>query len=255
MRNAGIIAVQVIKDASRKKLFYIVFLFGIAIVALSPLLPTFELGLRNQFLMDVSLSLTSLFGVVLAVIVSVGQISTDIKNRTLYNIFSKPVTRLQYLLGKYLGILATMAIILAVMGLEIILLIYIRLHVFSPIVLEGVFTVFLEAAVIAAFCLCLSTFAPIPINVMAAALFYILCHIKTGYLHQKLVEGVGGVARAFTWSLYYLIPNLENFNISEQVGYGGGVPWTYMLRVFGYALLFVILFLVIGHAAFKRRNL
>lgn len=256
MRNVWTVAVTVIRDAARKKIFYVVFLFGLAVVALSPVLPTFEMGARAQFLRDVSLSLTSLFGVVLAVILSISQLPGEIDKRTIYNILSKPVSRLQYLMGKYLGILLALAIILLVMGLEILVLIYVRLQVFSPIIFQGVFAVFLESLVIAAFCLGLSTFATVPVNAFATMLFYMLCHVKTGFLHRKLVdEGGSGIVRVFSWAFYYIIPNLENFNISEQVGYGGGVSWTYLLRVTGYAALFIVVFLVIGYAVFRRKDL
>jgi ABC-type transport system involved in multi-copper enzyme maturation permease subunit len=255
LRNVTTLAANVIKDAARKKVFYIVFLFGIAVVALSPLLPTFELGARAQFLRDISLSLTSLFGVVLAVILSVNQVPGEVGNRTIYNILSKPVSRLQYLAGKYLGILVALLAILFVMGLEIFVLIYARLRVFSPIIFEGVFAVFLECAVIAAFCLALSTFATVPVNVFATVLFYLLCHVKTGFLHQKLVEGTAGVVKVLAWSLYYIIPNLENFNLSQPVGYGGGASAVFMVRITAYAALFTAIFLVIGNTVFRRRDL
>jgi ABC-type transport system involved in multi-copper enzyme maturation permease subunit len=255
LRNVVTLAANVIKDAARKKVFYIVFLFGIAVVALSPLLPTFELGARAQFLRDISLSLTSLFGVVLAVILSVNQVPGEVSNRTIYNILSKPVSRLQYLAGKYLGILVALLAILFVMGLEILVLIYVRLRVFSPIIFEGVFAVFLECAVIAAFCLALSTFATVPVNVFATVLFYLLCHVKTGFLHQKLVEGTAGVVKVLAWSLYYVIPNLENFNLSQPVGYGGGASAVFMVRITAYAALFTAIFLVIGYTVFRRRDL
>jgi ABC-type transport system involved in multi-copper enzyme maturation permease subunit len=256
VRNVWTLAITVIRDAARKKIFYVVFLFGLAVVALSPVLPTFEMGARAQFLRDVSLSLTSLFGVVLAVIFSINQVPGEVNNRTIYNILSKPVSRLQYLAGKYLGILLALAIILLVMGLEMLALTYLRLQVFSPVIFEGVFVVFLESLVIAAFCLALSTFATVPVNAFATVLFFLLCHVKTGFLHHKLVEeGGSGIVKALSWSFYYMIPNLENFNISEQVGYGGGVSWTYLLRVTGYAALFIAVFLLIGYAVFRRKDL
>ena len=255
MRNIFSLAVNVIKDAARRKVFYVVFLFGLAVVALSPLLPTFELGARAQFLRDISLSLISLFGVVLAVILSVGQIPGEVERRTIYNILSKPVSRLQYMAGKYLGILAALAAILFIMGLEILLLIYIRLHVFTPIVFEGVFAVFLESALIAAFCLALSTFATVPVNAFASVLFYVLCHVKTGFLNQTLLEGTSGVVKVFAWGFYYLIPNLENFNLSLKVGYGGGASATLVLRIAGYAVLFIAVFLVIGYVVFRQKDL
>lgn len=255
MRNTLLIAGNVIKDAARKKLFYVVFLFGLAVIGLSPLLPTFDLGVRAQFLRDISISLTSLFGVVMAVVLSVGLIPGEVDRRTIYNILSKPVSRAQYLLGKYLGILGALAIILTIMAGEILILIGARVGVFTPVVLEGVLAVFLEAALIAAFSLALSTFAAVPINVFGTALFYLLCHVKTGFLHQKLVEGVSGVLKVFTWGFYYLLPNLEDFSISQQVGYGNGVTWSYALRIAAYSALFSAVFLVIGFIVFRRRDL
>jgi ABC-type transport system involved in multi-copper enzyme maturation permease subunit len=255
VRNTLLIAANVVRDAARRKLFYVVFLFGLAMIALSPLLPSYQIGISSQFLKDVSLSLASLFGVVLAVIISVWQIPVERDRRTIHNILSKPISRLQYYLGKYLGIVAALAIILAVMAVEILLLVWIRGHQLSPDILEGVFAVFLEAAVIAAFCLFLSTFVSVPINVFATILFYILCHVKTGFLYQKLVEGAGVAARIFTWPLYYLIPNLENFNLSLPVAYGKGVGPMTMLRVTGYAALFSGLFCLLGYLVFRTRDL
>jgi ABC-type transport system involved in multi-copper enzyme maturation permease subunit len=255
LKNIGTLSLNVIKDTARRKLFYVVFFFGLAVVALSPLLPTFELGMRSQFLKDISLSLASLFGVVLAVVLSVNQVPGELNSRTIYNILSKPVSRPQYLLGKYLGVLADLAIILFVMGLEILVLISARAHAFSPVIFQGVFAVFLECAIIAAFCLFLSTFATVPVNVFATILFYLLCHVKTDFLHNTLVKGTSGLAKVLAWPAYYLLPNLENYNISQQVGYGKGVPAGYLLRVSGYALLFVVLFLFLGYMVFRRKDL
>jgi len=255
VRNVILIAGNVIKDAVRRKLFYVVFLFALAIVALSPLLPSFEMGARAGFLRDISLSLTSLFGIVMAVILSVGQIPGEVEKRTIYNILSKPVSRLQYLLGKYLGIVAVLAAILALMGFEILILIYARLGVFTPVVFLGVFGVFLESAVTAAFCLGLSTFATVPVNVFATVLFYLLCHVKTGFLREELVGAASGILRSLAWGFYYLIPNLENYNLSQQVGYGGGLPGVDLLRITAYAALFAAVFLTVGYLVLRRKDL
>ncbi|MCG2795836.1 MAG: ABC transporter permease [Actinomycetia bacterium] len=256
MRNVWTLAMTVVRDTARKKIFYVVLLFGLAVVSISPLIPTFELGSQARFLRDISLSLTSLFGVVLAIILSINQVPGDVGKRTIYNILSKPVSRLQYLAGKYLGILITLAIILLVMGLEILILIYARLQVFSPVIFQGVFAVFLESAIMAAFCLALSTFATVPVNAFATIIFYFICHVKTGFLHGKLIdEASGGLVKVVSWVFYYIIPNLENFNLSEQVGYAGGVSWPFLARISGYAFLFVALFLVVGYLVFRVKDL
>ena len=255
MRNVLAIAFNVVKDASRRRIFYVVFLFGLVVLAVSPLLPNFELGTTGAFLKDISISLTSLFGVVLAVILAVTQIPGEMEKRTIYNILSKPVDRVQYLLGKYLGILISLFSIMLVMSIEILILLGAKTSTFSPVIFQGVFAVFLEAAVISAFCLMLTTMTSVPITIFAAILFYFLCHIKTSFLHQKLITGTHGFLKVLAGAAYYVIPNLENFNISTQVGYGGGASAAYMIRITGYAILFAAVFLVIAWIAFRRKDL
>jgi ABC-type transport system involved in multi-copper enzyme maturation permease subunit len=255
MRNVLSIAWNVVRDASRRRIFYVVFLFGLVVLAVSPLLPNFELGTTGAFLKDISISLTSLFGVVLAFILAVTQIPGEIEKRTIYNILSKPVNRAQYLLGKYLGILISLFGIMLVMSLEILVLLGAKTSVFSPVILQGVFAVFLEAAVISAFCLMLTTLTSVPITIFAAILFYFLCHIKTSFLHQKLIGSTSGFLKVLAGAAYYAIPNLENFNISQQVAYGGGASAYYMLRITGYAIFFAAVFIIIAFAAFRRKDL
>ncbi|MDD5748793.1 MAG: ABC transporter permease subunit [Actinomycetota bacterium] len=255
MRNIGNIAVNVIKDSFRRKLFLFAFIFGVALLGISPVLPTFELGIRASFLRDISLSLSSIFGVILALILSVNQISQEMEKRTIYNVLSKPVSRLEYFLGKYFGILATIIVILLIMFAEVLVLIFVRIGVFTPILWQGFLAIFLECSIIASFSLTLSPLTSIPINVFSTILFYSLTHLKSGFLYEKLVEGIHGAARIFTWLIYYLIPNLENFNLSQEVGYGKGVSAPHMLRITGYAVLFACAFVIIGFLLFRRKDL
>lgn len=255
MRNTLAIAGNVLKDAVRKRYFYIVFVFGLIILALSPLLPNYELGSTAEFLRDVSISLTSLFGVLLAAILSVTQLSNEIRHRTIYNILSKPVSRSEYLLGSYLGLLATIFLILLIMGVEILVLLLFEVEVFTPVIFQGVFMVFLECMVISAFCLMLSTFLSVPTNYFVTVFFYFLCHVKTGFLYEKLVEPGAAWIKVLSWPLYYIIPNLENFSVSQQVGYGGGLGGTYILRTSAYAVLFSAIFMIVAALVFRKRDL
>lgn len=256
MRNTLTLSWTVVQDAVRRKLFYVVFLFGVAILALVPLVPSFEMGIKTQYLRDISLGIDSLFAVVIAVIIAVNQIPGEIEKRTIYNVLSKPVSRTQYLVGKYLGVVLTLAIILAIMGLEVFVVIAWSMKVATPIVFQGVYSIFLESILIGAFCVCLSTFASVPVNVFATILFYVLAHVKSVFLYEKLAEKGGSViVKAFSGLFYYLIPNLENFNLAEEVGYGGGVSAMELLQLTGYAIVFVVVLLVIGYLAFRKKDL
>lgn len=255
MKNVYVIASSVIKDAARKKIFYVVFLFAIALVALSPMLPTLEESFKTRILLEVSLSVTSLFALVLTLILSVTQITGEIENKTVYNLFSKPLSRLQYFLGKYLGILATLAVILLVMGLEVLLLVLVRLSEFTPSLFVGVLAIFLECSVVAAFCILLSTMTKPAVSITLTILFYFFCHVKSSFLHEKIVQGGAGALVAVYYPLYYIFPNLEDFNVLRQITAGEGVPVWLFIELVLYAAGFVLLMATTAYFIFRSRDI
>lgn len=254
MSNIRAIAGAVLRDTVRKRLFLIVLLFGVMLLGILPLIPSFKIGLRWQFLVDISLSITSIFVVVISVILSVNQIRGDMNSRTILNVLSKPVGRLQYLLGKYLGVLIALAVVLLFTGLEIVLIVYLKLQVFKPQAFMGIIAIFLEAAIITAFAISVSTFASTPIAVFSTVLFYILCH-DSSIVGESVLGGTGGGLKVFAWGFEYLIPNLNMFNLADEIGYGSGVSWQTYLSLSGYALLFVAILLFVGYGVFRRYNM
>ncbi|MBN2169523.1 MAG: ABC transporter permease subunit [Actinobacteria bacterium] len=254
MKNIWAITEAVLKDTIRKRLFLIVFLFGAVLLGLMPLIPSFELGLRWQFLVDMSLSLSSIFGTVLAVILSANQVRGDINSRTIYNVLSKPVSRLQYLIGKYIGIMIALAAVLFLVGVEILLMVFFKFGVFKPQIFIGVVMIFLEASIIAAFCLSVSTIASMPIAVFSTILFYLLCH-DSAVIGESVLGGTGGGLKVFAWGFEYLVPNLNKFNLADEIGYGAKITWPGVLGLVGYALLFILVLMFLGYGVFRRYNL
>ncbi|MBN2167959.1 MAG: ABC transporter permease subunit [Actinobacteria bacterium] len=255
MKNVYIIASNVIRDAVRQKLFYVVFLFAIALVALSPMLPTLEESFKSQILIEVSLSVTSLFGLILTLALCITQINGEITRKTVYNLFSKPVSRLQYIAGKYVGIMLALAVILLILGLEVMVLIVMRLDLFAPSILLGVFVIFLECAIIAAFCLVLSTITKPAVNAAVTLLFYFFCHMKSALLFQQISGGGSGGYAIIYYPLYYMLPNLENFNVFRQIGYGEAVPVSLVFQLTLYAAGFVLLFGAISYLIFRKKDI
>ena len=72
---------------------------------------------RERILQDVGLAAIRLMSVGIATFVGVGLIHGEVERRTIYTILSKPISRTQFLLGKYLGLVFTTWIQLAIMSL------------------------------------------------------------------------------------------------------------------------------------------
>src|SRR6476646_6837548 len=66
-------------------------------------------------LLLIGLSVINLVGVIIAIFVGIGLVSKEIERRTIYTILARPITRTQFLLGKYGGLGCVMVVNLAIM--------------------------------------------------------------------------------------------------------------------------------------------
>src|SRR3954447_16783255 len=118
------LASNTILELVRLKVFYILVLFALALIASS--LVQVKMTFQDQFqiLKDASLGAMSIFTWLLAVLATAMLLPKDIEDRTLYTILAKPVPRFEYLLGKLLGVFALLAIALALMVVMFVVVLY-----------------------------------------------------------------------------------------------------------------------------------
>lgn len=117
MALAGVTFVQLV----RMRLFMVLAAFGIAFMALQFLPYHGHLGVESrglhqlQLIKDVAMGCMQMFGLIFCVAATAMLIPRDSEDRILYTILCKPVPRFDYLLGKALGVLALLVLMLAVM--------------------------------------------------------------------------------------------------------------------------------------------
>ncbi|MCH8342947.1 MAG: ABC transporter permease [Planctomycetes bacterium] len=115
------IAHTVMKEASRTRLSLV---FVIGLLILLPLLPIWldpeaPLRFRIQTFISRSLSLTYALAACMTLFLSCATVAFEIRDRQIWQLMTKPVTRLNYLLGKWLGVLSVNVVILLVAGVSI----------------------------------------------------------------------------------------------------------------------------------------
>jgi ABC-type transport system involved in multi-copper enzyme maturation permease subunit len=208
---------------------------------------------------EASLGLTSIMAFLLAVILASTIIPGEIGRRTIYNTLSKPVRRWQYYLGKYLGVMLVVAITLTLTFIVILIFILGKFGVFNPGVAKALFTIFLEAGILAAAAMIFSVYLSPLVCVLLATLVYVLGHVKGGFLYQAMTNaGNNFFFRGLAGASYYLLPNLEKLNINETIAHGETVfkiGALELLLLAGMALAFTAIFLYIGGFIFSRRDL
>ncbi len=111
------IAANTMREAIRNKVLYTLLFFAILLIATGVLLSTLSYIERERILQDVGLAAIRLFGAAIAIFLGVGLIHKEVDRRTIYTILSKPISRAEFLLGKYLGLVATIWLQVAIMVL------------------------------------------------------------------------------------------------------------------------------------------
>src|SRR5438128_10852665 len=129
-RSAGAvvaIARNAFREAVRDRVLYNLVLFVLLLIVGAIFLGELSGGQERKVIIDLGLSAMLLFGVFISIFVGVGLVYKEIERRTVYAIFSKPIGRGEFLLGKYLGLCLTLFVNVVVMGAGVSLaLVYVR---------------------------------------------------------------------------------------------------------------------------------
>ncbi len=118
------IAFNTFREAVRDKILYALLFFALLMIAGSVLVADLTIGEYDKILKDLGLAAINIFGVMIAVFVGIGLVWKEIERKTIYTIATKPVARWQFLLGKYLGLVLTLAVEVLLMSVGFALMLW-----------------------------------------------------------------------------------------------------------------------------------
>src|SRR5215813_5805817 len=154
------IAKNTFREAVRERVLYNLVLFVLLLIACAILLGELTAGQEGRTIVNIGLNAMLLFGVFIAIFVGVGLVSKEIEKRTVFGIFSKPVRRYEFIIGKYLGLCLTLLVNVAVMGIGVSLaLLYVGAGDRAISIWGGIYLIFLELAIVTAVALVFSSFS------------------------------------------------------------------------------------------------
>ncbi|OHB36239.1 MAG: hypothetical protein A3G70_00855 [Planctomycetes bacterium RIFCSPLOWO2_12_FULL_39_13] len=118
------IAHHTFREAIRKKILYVLFGLGIIIIIISPLFPTIdEPDARVKMMLVVFFQVVMLLCIVGILLLSATSLPSEIEEKTIYGILSKPVSRLKIVVGKIIGFAFLSALLLTILSLLNVILI------------------------------------------------------------------------------------------------------------------------------------
>lgn len=210
---------------------------------------------RAQAVIDLGLTLTGALGTLVAIFMGTSLVHKEMDRRTLYVVLAKPISRFEFLLGKYLGLMAALTVMVLAMGAGMAMLMG-ALGPFDPRILALVAALWMQLSLVTAIAFCFST---VTSGVLSA--------IYTGGLF--LVGMQTQVIREFAESevllnmanfvigqlLYCILPNFGVFDYKNAVIYGGTLPWASWAWGMLYGAFLSAAFLVMAGLAWQEREL
>src|SRR4026209_46171 len=115
VRAVRVVAVNVFRESVRDRVPYNLVLFAVLLIASSYLLAQLTAGQDVKIIKDLGLAAIAIFGLFIATFIGIGLVSKEVERRSIYSLLSKPIRRQEFILGKYLGLVLTLAVNVAAM--------------------------------------------------------------------------------------------------------------------------------------------
>lgn len=247
------IALNTFKEAIRDRILYLLLFFAAACIILSRILALLAVGDRAKIITDVGLASISLFGVLMAILIGTGLVYKEIDKRTIYTLLAKPIQRYQFLLGKYLGLLLTLAVMLVLMTLIFLVLLFLHHYPVGGNFFMAILFIFIELCLITAVAMLFSCFSTPILSTLYSLSFYLIGHISWG-LETLINKMPASVFKTFARILYTFLPDLENFNFKTEVVHLLPIPPKIIFYSAIYGLSYTVFILVLAMLIFRRRD-
>ncbi len=259
--NVLVIATNTFREGIRKKMLIGMLLVALIAIGGSTFLEPIASGDPTKMMKDVCLTTMALFGVMMAVFMSGSVIPTEVENRIIHTIISKPLRRSEYLLGKYLGIQFIVLLNLGIIAGTFLILLYNREAMLSVPLLKAFFLTIIELMLISAYTLAISVVASSPVLPVICGFFLYIVGNLTGYL-KNLAEHAregGDLLLAFVINTFYwVLPDLSVYHMKDEVLAGALADPTIDPRIWLYTiygLTHVAGGLAIAYLIFRRKEL
>ncbi len=275
------IAVNTFIESVRQKVFNILLVFALIVIASALFFRQFGFEEEIKFVKDFCLGAISVFGTAIAIVGTSMLLPNEVEHRTIYTILSKPVRRLEFLLGKYFGSLQLVLVSTVLMSLMFAAVLFVMMAVnqnrvrqaaaqvqteeatvelqrqlqqirsatLDPDIVKGVLLIFVKLCVVAGFTLLISTFSTSMVfNVIVSFLIFI-----SGHLVATARDALPNV----TWVKWLLaiIPDLGSFNVADDIIIGNVIPWGHVGSVALYGVVYAAAVVAAAHFIFETREI
>ena len=250
------IALNTFREAARIRVLY-----GLLVIVIGANLMAGKLSVHEdtRIAQDFGVAATSLFGSLTAIVLGVMLLYSEVSRRTIHAIVSKPIARWEFVVGKYLGMMMVLSVLVAGFAVTLTLLLAAQGEGLTMAVGKALVLAWLEVATVAAIAIFFSSFSsPFLSGIFALAMWML----------GRLTPDIEAATRAASSTIKVtarialeIVPDLNLFAISGQTVDGAPasvhadfVSWGYVGISAGHALGWIVALLAFACVLFHRRD-
>lgn len=257
------IAKITVSEARRRRVIQAVIILVVLLLASMTFFSYLSPQEQARMLISGGLAAIVVFGILLAIFIAAFMIPSEIENRTIYAILSKPVRRFEFVLGKYVGAMIVLGVIVGIMTVVLVGVLVLQDHLvqdlpdsvfnpnLGPVVLAAVLSYF-ALAVLTALIVLISTVASTTMTVISAFIIWALGSLQET-IHD-LATNATGAARLLLLVIYNVVPKLENFDIRHEVSNFMSISIASVWQAVLHGILYIIVVLALASVFFSDRQ-
>jgi len=247
------VALNTFRETIRDRILGVIILFALAMIVASLWLASISLGQEARMIKDFGLLAISLFGLIVAAFVAASLVRKEVEKRTVFVIFSKPVSRSEFIWGKFLGLAATMFVVLMAMTVFLFVLAWIVARPPAGSLLVAGLLVYLQLLVVMAMTMLFST-----VTSAVLASVWGICVYCAGQLSHNVLSlsrlGHSGVTHSLSKVVFYVVPNLSAIDVRGAVVGEGAIRHASILAWSGYLVAYLVVVLFAATWIFARKE-
>lgn len=257
MNTVWALAKVVVLEMVRRKDFYVLFILTVLLTATAGSVNLFNDRGIVRYLKEICLLLIWVSGLVIAITCTARQIPAEREHRTIFPLLAKPVTRAQFLLGKFLGCWLATGLALAIFYLFFGLVSASREHSW-PVVnyLQAGWLHWMMLGIVIAFTLLGSIVFAAPSSNGTICFVCAVGMLLLGRHLNKVALSLTEPFQSLLYAIYFALPHLELFDVRDLIIHNWElIPWGVVALATLYAGAFAAFFLFAAWLVFRRRPL
>ena len=240
-------------ESVRQRLFVGVVFFAFLLMLTALVLKDISVHQDKKIVADIGLGAIDFFGTIIAIFIGADLVGRDVERRTLHLLLVKPLSREEFIVGRYLGLCLTLLTSMVLMCFGLGFALWTVQGGFSWSLFSAVYALFLQICLVGAIAVFFSTTSSRVLAILGATTLAVLGRMTDVLKNASVV--VEGFPDWLGKGLYFSLPNLLNFDLKTRAVYGDILDHEILIHLTAYAAAYIVGLLALGSLAFRKRDL